>query len=287
MGTRKLLIIRVEELLFHNKKWDPAHINEHRQLLNLWIDNAYDICLVSTMDVSKLQEIQKNFYIAESGYLIGCDGGQIYNLSNKKELRSECFKVKELPLIERLVERVDFDNLNQGLISFSKASNAKIYFNNGSELFRRIQSECLDKNLIMTETMNFPKEDSDITKITIKFSTKINVPNTLALLKRLAPEFNYISNEENTIVILPTSSTLKQSFDFICSKDKEFQEMIANKEVITIGYTYSDLYLFDLSKLSYTLVSCPYEIASKANKTYMGEVSSLISFTLKEILKTE
>ena len=239
------------------------------------------------MDVKKLQEIQKNFYIAESGYLIGCNGGEIYNIGTKKEVLKECFKTKELPLLERLVERVDFDNLNTGLISFSKSSNSKLYFNNGSEAFRKIKSECEQKNLVMTETMVFPSNDSDITKITIKFNNKINVGTTLALLKRLAPEFNFISNEENTIVMLPANSTLKQAFELIGTKDKVYANLLDKKEVITIGYTYSDIFLFGLSKASYTLVSCPYEIASKATSTYMGEVTSIISYTLKEILKTE
>ncbi len=287
MTSRKLLVIRIENFLFQNKKWDTAHINEHRQLLNLWMDNQYDICLVSSMDVSRLREIQKNFYIAESGYLIGNDGGEIYNIATKKDIWNKCFQEKELPLLERLVERVDFDNMNTGLISFSKTSDEKVYFNNGSEQFRKIKSECADKNLIMSETMNFPLDDHDITKITIKFDNKINVQNTITLLKRLAPECNYISIEDNTIIIIPKESNLKDAFDFICAKDKGFKEVIASKEVITIGYTNSDIFLFDLSKKSYTLVSCPYEIASKATSTYMGEVTSIISYTLKEILKSE
>ncbi len=284
-ANTKLLVIRIEDNLFNTKAWDAAHINEHRQLLNLWIDKGYQICLVSTMNIKKLQDIQKNLYIADNGYLIGCDGGQIYSIESNKAILDECFSTKELPLLERLVQRVDFDNLNSGLISFTKTNNTKVYLDNNSELFKKFK-ETFSANGTFNEIKAFPTDD-DITKVTIKFASKIKTAETLALLNRLAPDFNYISNEDNRIDILPKESTLENAFDYICSKDKAFKGIVANKEIITIGFTRSDIYLFNQSKLSYTLISCPYEIASKATSTYMGEVRNIIAYTVKEILKTE
>ncbi len=283
----KILFIRIEDFLFDRQRWDINHINEHRKLLNLWIDKGYEICLVSTMDVSNLQEVQKNFYIADTGYLIGCDGGEIYNISSKKQMLNTTFKIKELPFLERIVERLDFDNMNTALITFWREGNNRSILNNSSEQYHKKMVELEKGNVIVNTLTHFPKDDASISRVTLKFPSKINRNETLALLKSLAPNFNYIINEENTIEILPNDSTLKNAIDYICSKDKKFSKTIAEKNVISIGYTKSDIYLFDLSKQSYTLVSCPYEISGKASKTFMGEISSIVSYTVKEILKTE
>lgn len=286
MGT-KLLFIRVEEYLFDKRRWDTAHVNEHRKLLNLWIDKGYDVCLVSTMDVSKILEIQKNMYIADSGYLIGSDGGEIYDIRKKKEIISKTFSTKDLTLVERLVERIDFDNMNTGLITFWRTGDNRAFLNNGSDLFRTKTSELESKNIVVNTLIHFPLDDGSINRITVKFPNKINTNETIELLNRLAPNFNFISNEDDTIELLPGDSTIKNAVDYLCAKDKSFAKIIADKEVISIGYTKSDISLFDISKESYTLVSCPFEISKKATKTFMGEISSIVSFTLKEILKTQ
>ncbi len=61
--------------------------------------------------------------------------------------------------------------------------------------------------------------------------------------------------------------------------------MVKEKSAVTIGYTKSDVYLFEHSQESYTLVSCPYNIVGKATSTYMGEITNIVSYTMKELLK--
>lgn len=279
MNNQKWIIIRVEDLFYKNENWNNLYLSDNRKVLNSIIDKGYKISLISSFDIHRLKEIKNNLFLSNDCYLIGFNGAQILNCQNNKEILDNTFTEHDSKLMKDIIDRIIFDEV--GKVS------VKIIKNNGD--IELVKTECksfeISKQKLLNKAIDFIeideyKSSKNISTISISFDNKNSIPSILMLLKKYDSHFHCLYLDQNTINLYPIGSSISNAINTIKRKDKTY--CFEKENIISIGYTYSDIELFEVTGYNICNEESPDALKKLSEYTYVGELSKLIEVSLKE-----
>ncbi len=277
--VNKWIIIRIENLFYKNDEWNNLYLSDHRKVLNSMIDSEYKISLISSMDINKLIEIKNNLFLNKDCYLIAYNGAQIYNCSTEKYLSNRVFSDQEIRTIEGVLERIVFEEVNKLSIKISKSNGEINLLKMDSISYIKDKKELDTKKIEYSEIDKF-EPNKNISCISISLDNKNDITHIFNLLKKYGSVFNSSFVDSNTINIYPLNSTISYAIDTIKKKDKQYNMKI--EDIVSIGYTYSDIELFKVTGYNICNEESPDALKKLSEFTYVGDLSKLICVSLKE-----
>lgn len=275
----KWIIIRIEDLFYRNKEWNNLYLSEHRKVLNSITDLGYKISLISSMDMNRLLEIKNNLFIDNSCYLIGYNGGQIYNCSTSKFLEDNVFSESESRMFSQVINRITFDEVGKVSVKVFKSDGEIKLISNQSASYIKDKDELNSKGIDFLEVDSF-EPDKNISCISFSLDNKNNINHIFNLLKKYNAQFSCFFVNSNTVNIYPLEATAKSAIEKINKKDKEYK--FSKEDIVSIGYTYSDIELFEATGYNICNEESPDALKKLSEFTYVGELSKLISVSLRE-----
>lgn len=275
----KWIIIRVEDLFYRNEEWNNLYLAEHRKVLNSILDLGYKVSLISSMDMNKLIEIKKNLFIDNNCYLIAYNGAQVYNCATNKYLENKVFSESESRFFAELINRIIFDEVGKLSVKVSMSNGEIKLLKTESKSYNENKTELYSKNINYTEVENFSPE-KNISCISFKIDNKNNINHIYNLLKKYSNQFSCFFTNSDTINIYPLNSNASSSLKIIMKKDKQYNLPVEN--ITSIGYTYSDIDLFENTGYNICNEEAPEALRKLSEFIYVGELSKLISISLKE-----